>query len=195
VTEAEWLQGNDLQQMVRHMHYRASARKFRLFEVACCRGVCERWTDVEFQEVLIVAEKYADGLATAQEMMETAFGGHRFGWTSVKKVARSFRDSDPQELTRQCGLLREVLGNPFFHQPVADLAWLVWNNRTAARVAADAYAGRQLPKGTLNPASLSLLADALEDAGCTDANLLGHLRSPGPHVRGCWAVDLVLGKE
>jgi hypothetical protein len=42
---------------------------------------------------------------------------------------------------------------------------------------------------------LSLLADVLEDAGCTDADLLGHLRGPGPHVRGCWAVDLVLGKE
>jgi hypothetical protein len=40
-----------------------------------------------------------------------------------------------------------------------------------------------------------LLADALEDAGCTDAELLGHLRGPGTHVRGCWAVDLVLGKE
>ena len=39
------------------------------------------------------------------------------------------------------------------------------------------------------------LADALEDAGCTDGELLGHLRSPEPHVRGCWAVDLVLGKE
>jgi hypothetical protein len=42
---------------------------------------------------------------------------------------------------------------------------------------------------------LPILADALEDAGCADAELLGHLRSPGPHVRGCWAVDLVLGKS
>jgi len=42
---------------------------------------------------------------------------------------------------------------------------------------------------------LPLLADALEDAGCTDAELLGHLRGPGPHVRGCWALDLVLGKS
>jgi hypothetical protein len=42
---------------------------------------------------------------------------------------------------------------------------------------------------------IPLLADALEDAGCTDAELLGHLRGPGPHVRGCWAVDVVLGKE
>jgi hypothetical protein len=52
-----------------------------------------------------------------------------------------------------------------------------------------------MAEGTLDPARLTVLADALEDAGCTDADLLGHLRSPGPHVRGCWAVDLVLGKE
>ena len=45
------------------------------------------------------------------------------------------------------------------------------------------------------PARLSLLADALEDAGCANADLLGHLRGEGPHVRGCWAVDLVLWKE
>jgi hypothetical protein len=42
---------------------------------------------------------------------------------------------------------------------------------------------------------LPVLADALEEAGCTDADILGHLRGPGPHVRGCWAVDLILGKR
>ena len=41
---------------------------------------------------------------------------------------------------------------------------------------------------------LPVLVDAFEDAGCADADLLGHLRGPGPHVRGCWAVDLLLGK-
>jgi len=41
---------------------------------------------------------------------------------------------------------------------------------------------------------LPVLADALEEAGCTDADLLGHLRGPGPHVRGCWVLDLLLGK-
>jgi hypothetical protein len=40
-----------------------------------------------------------------------------------------------------------------------------------------------------------VLADALEEVGCTDAGLLGHLRGPGPHVRGCWAVDLLLGRS
>jgi hypothetical protein len=42
---------------------------------------------------------------------------------------------------------------------------------------------------------LPVLADALEEAGCTDADILSHLRGPGPHVRGCWVVDLLLGKE
>ena len=41
---------------------------------------------------------------------------------------------------------------------------------------------------------LPVLADALDDAGCANADLLAHLRGPGPHVRGCWAVDLLLGK-
>jgi hypothetical protein len=42
---------------------------------------------------------------------------------------------------------------------------------------------------------LPLLHDALLDAGCTDQNILDHCRSPGPHVRGCWVVDLILGRE
>lgn len=43
--------------------------------------------------------------------------------------------------------------------------------------------------------AMPILADALQDAGCGDDNILGHCRGPGPHVRGCWVVDLVLGKE
>jgi hypothetical protein len=42
---------------------------------------------------------------------------------------------------------------------------------------------------------LPLLADALMDDGCDDEQVLGHCRGEGPHVRGCWVVDLVLGKE
>jgi hypothetical protein len=57
-----------------------------------------------------------------------------------------------------------------------------------------AYEERLLPSGHLDPVRLAVLADALEAAGCQDAQLLGHLRAPGPHVRGCAAVDAVLGK-
>jgi hypothetical protein len=52
-----------------------------------------------------------------------------------------------------------------------------------------------MPEGTFDTARLAILADALLDAGCDDEGLLAHLRGPGPHVRGCWAVDAILGKS
>jgi hypothetical protein len=95
---------------------------------------------------------------------------------------------------RNMPMLLDVFGNPFRPGRV-DPSVLAWNAGTLQRLAWGAYEERRLPEGTFDPARLVLLADALEDAGCTDTELLGHLRSPGPHVRGCWAVDLVLGKE
>jgi hypothetical protein len=62
-------------------------------------------------------------------------------------------------------------------------------------LAQGAYDDRLLPGGHLDPARLAVLADALEDAVGPGPELRGHLRAPGPHVRGCWALDLVLGKE
>jgi hypothetical protein len=62
------------------------------------------------------------------------------------------------------------------------------------RLAQAAYEDRHLPAGTLDDTRLLILADALEEAGCSDAAILGHLRGPGPHVRGCWVLDLILGK-
>jgi hypothetical protein len=57
------------------------------------------------------------------------------------------------------------------------------------------YEHRDLPSGTLDPARLAVLADALEEAGCDNPDILKHLRGPGPHVRGCWVLDLLLGKS
>jgi hypothetical protein len=99
------------------------------------------------------------------------------------------------ELLVQASLLRCVLGYTFRSADAPDPAWLRWNGGTVVKLAGDAYEHRSLPDGTLDPVLVGLLADALEEAGCTDADLLGHLRGPGPHVRGCWAVDLVLGKR
>jgi hypothetical protein len=96
---------------------------------------------------------------------------------------------------RQSELLRDLFGNPFRPVPAVDPAWLAWKDGSVPQLAGAAYEERQLPKGTFDPARLALLADALEDAGCADAELLAHLRGPGPHVRGCWVVDLILGKE
>jgi len=81
-------------------------------------------------------------------------------------------------------LLRELVGNPFREIGV-DPAWLMWQGGIVARLAQAAFEERRLPDGTLDPANLGLVADALEDAGCADADLLGQLRGPGPHVSGC----------
>jgi hypothetical protein len=92
----------------------------------------------------------------------------------------------------QAGLLRDVF-NPF--RAAAGAPALGSRDGGALlKLAEAAYEERELPQGTLDRACLAVLADALEEAGCTDACLLNHLRGPGPHVRGCWAVDAVQGR-
>jgi hypothetical protein len=98
------------------------------------------------------------------------------------------------EYAQQAGLLRDLFGNPFRLVTLSP-AILTWNDSTVIRLAQAAYDERHLPAGTLDSGRLAVLADALEEAGCSDADILGHLRGPGPHVRGCWAVDLCLGKS
>jgi hypothetical protein len=88
---------------------------------------------------------------------------------------------------RQADLLRCIFGNPFRPSPTLAPSILAHNGGTALRLAAAIYEGRAFDR-------LPVLADALEDAGCGDAEVLGHCRSGGEHVRGCWVVDLVLGK-
>jgi hypothetical protein len=88
---------------------------------------------------------------------------------------------------RLCELLRDTVGNPFHPRPAHDAAWLEANGGLAGRLANSIYAERKFSE-------LPILADALEDAGCTEAALLEHLRGPGPHERGCWALDVILGK-
>ncbi|MFO0806182.1 MAG: hypothetical protein U0791_24025 [Gemmataceae bacterium] len=81
-------------------------------------------------------------------------------------------------------MLRDIFGNPF--RPVAfDPSW---RTSTAVAIAKGMYESRDF-------APMPLLADALQDAGCEHADILDHCRGPGPHVKGCWVVDLVLGRE
>src|SRR4051812_34796679 len=77
----------------------------------------------------------------------------------------------------------------------ASTAWLSWNNGTVRRLAETAYDARLLPSGELDRARLAVFADALEEASCTDADLLAHLRSDGPHVHRCFAIDALLCKD
>jgi hypothetical protein len=94
----------------------------------------------------------------------------------------------------QSRLFRDIFGNPFRAAPAIETTWLAWNDGIVKKLAEATYEHRSLPEGTLDWDRLAVLADALEEAGCTDANLLGHLRGPGQHVRGCFAVDALLGK-
>ena len=91
----------------------------------------------------------------------------------------------------QADVLRCVFGDPF--RPVSIEP--SWRTPAATNLAPAASDSRRLPGKLLDPERLAVLSDASEEAGCTDAGILAHLRSPGPHVRGCWSVDLVLGKK
>jgi hypothetical protein len=86
---------------------------------------------------------------------------------------------------RHAGLLHDIVGNPF-RRAKCRRPWLTWNDGTVVRLARTIYEKQCF-------GDLPVLADALEDAGCDNAELIGHLRGPGPHVRGCWVVDLLLG--
>ncbi len=88
------------------------------------------------------------------------------------------------ERSVQATFLRDILGNLF--RPVTFSS--VWRTDTAVSLARQMYESRDF-------SAMPIVADALQDAGCDSADILDHCRRDGPHVRGCWVVDLVLGKE
>jgi hypothetical protein len=124
----------------------------------------------------------ADGAAAQLPMSRRyalawlALGTH-FAWDEPKDLsAMSDYDSVP--------ILRDVFGNPF--RPVAFSP--DWRTDTVLALARQMYDSREF-------SAMPILADALQDAGCDNDDILSHCRGDGPHVRGCWVVDLVLGKE
>jgi hypothetical protein len=89
-----------------------------------------------------------------------------------------------RQCQRQVGVLKEIFGNPF--RPVTfDPTWRTPEVMDLARGIYEDRAFDRLP----------VLADALEESGCQDAEILDHCRGPGLHARGCWAIDLILGKS
>lgn len=95
-------------------------------------------------------------------------------------------DAEEAESADQCRLIRDIFGNPFRLAKI-DQSCLGWNDGTVPKLAQAIYDDRRFE-------DLPILADALEDAGCHNADILAHCRQPGEHVRGCWVVDLLLGK-
>jgi hypothetical protein len=87
----------------------------------------------------------------------------------------------------QAGLLRDIFGSLFRPAPL-DPAWLTGRDGLLVLMARRMYDSRDFT-------DMRILADVLEEAGCTDEQVLGHVRGPGPHVRGCWFLDVLLGKS
>jgi hypothetical protein len=224
MTEAEWLAAAQPYLMLRFLRDRggASERKLRLFAVACCRRVWTLLTDERGRRAVEVAERFADRLAGDQERGAAAGGASPFKGSSNEGYPAQFacwstcadESSGAAEVAAewaaqvvaganegrtawpvaieanqaaQAALLRDIVGNPFGMAPSLAPAVLAWNNGTVGKLAAAIYEERAFDR-------LPVLADALEDAGCTDTAVLAHCRSGGEHVRGCWVVDLVLGK-
>ncbi len=209
MTEAEWLACADPKPMLESLRGKVSDRKLRLFAVACCRRGRSILRSRTTREALEALEAYADDLITRKVMKERRdiwygrfdypfpIGGtwnsalaqatimHTKVW-ACEAAAEAARASPKPEKERavQAQLVRELLGNPF--RPITFSP--SWRTDTAFAIAAQMYESRDF-------SAMSILADALQDAGCENADVLDHCRDPhATHVRGCCVVDLVLGK-
>jgi hypothetical protein len=208
MTEAEWLACTEPTPMLEFLGDRASSRKLRLFAVACCRRIWHLLTDEASRRAVEVAERYADGQVTEEQLEEAgkragwaaAWAAHgdaaeaaawaasrreEEGWPSITAERAGFAETqDATERQFQSDLLRDLFGNPF-RPATVNPRWLTSTVTAFARTIYEDRAFDRMPQ----------LADALERAGCTNADILAHCRQPGEHVRGCWVVDLILGKE
>jgi uncharacterized membrane protein len=223
MTEEEWLACRAPKAMLAFLcdhsgtaRRKQGRRKLRLLACACCRRVWHKLTEDRDRRMVLLSEDFADGAASPQELgaarqLSLDRPGHIF-----PAVRAAIATADPQpraavneamfgvcsavashgagygerwqaEAEALAEVVRELFGNPF-RAARCERRWLTANDGAARRVAQAAYDSRDL-------ADLPVVADALEEAGCDERALLGHLRSPGPHVRGCWALDLVLGKS
>jgi hypothetical protein len=222
MTEAEWLACTDPVRMLIHLGKRTKqGRKARLFAVACCRRIWHLMVDPRSQGAVLMSEQYADRLEKKDTLTEVAGKA----WQAIRELLTSQSspsqaqaadaawrtaglnyvrmgaasalqavESRTEEAAVQATLLRCIFGNPF--RPVAlKPAWLAWQGGTIPKLAQGIYEERALPSGELDTARLAVLADALEEAGCDNTDILNHCRQPGPHVRGCWVLDLILGME
>jgi hypothetical protein len=177
---------------------RASTRKYRLFAVACCR-VHAKITDPDCLALINLSEKWADGEADAVEVRAlrrkvyrwaerqssgrsrwvTLYGAY---WTAKPKGSPVFGFLNHKTYRP---LLAEIVGPspmPFTFDPA-------WRTDTAIALARTMYESREF-------SAMPILADALQDAGCENETILKHCRDrKQKHVRGCWVLDMVLGKQ
>jgi hypothetical protein len=214
VTEAEWLACTNPVPMLDFLRGKTSDRKLRLAACAFLRRVLMLLTDEDAQHPLFVAERFADDEASETELSRAydtagnkgccvasthgytaAYDSCRAACHAAVEHARAAKQAvEPASLNAvyfaeqqaQPPVIRDIF-NPFVRLAV-DPSWLAWNDAIVVKLAQGIYDDRAFDR-------LPILADALEDAGCAETTILDHLRSPGPHARGCWPLDLILGKQ
>jgi hypothetical protein len=219
VKESDWVSSDDPDAMLAALGDGPSVRKKRLFACACCRRVLSRIPDGRIRAALEVSEAFADGAATREQLA----AAYSVAWEVYEVAMSSGEPEEPftEAVEQACGeelgdvaaIAQEARLDPALYDDPspADRRFTRRERKAQADLIRDLF-GRPAPprRRWLTPAVLALargiyeerafdrlpvLADALEEAGCADERLLGHCRSPGPHARGCWAVDLVLGRE
>jgi hypothetical protein len=213
MTEQEWLNSANPEPMLDFLRGKGSQRKARLFTCACCRRIWHLLTDERSRRAVELSEQYADGEVSVPELTASRIAAysacfeiarenphsaayraagaafvtanHDFCDTSrVSWSAWSAADQENAEQQAQARLIQELYGNPF-HPASLTPSGLPASITTLAQ---GVYHDRRFQ-------DLPILADALEEASCTSADVLSHCRGPGSHVRGCWALDLILGKS
>lgn len=222
MTEAEWLKSFDSQAMIAVVSNKGSARLWRLLAVAGLRRIEDSLPDLRSRNALAVAERFADANASVEELsaarIQAEEAAHYFAdeeyalepetrgkpdlearyqtilqaMLDAKAVLLCVAENIGDTIARAerlhfPDLFREIFGNPF-RWKILDPAWLASNDGSVRRTAQRIYDDRSFDE-------MPILADALEAAGCRDADILEHCRRPGEHVRGCWVLDLLLEKE
>jgi hypothetical protein len=142
------------------------------------------------QAALVAQQAAGNDLPNRGVLQNAEFTAYAYAWAN-DDTPDTFPDDSPacQKLLkearrRQDAIFRDLVGNPFL--PVQfDSSWRTADVLGLARSLYEGGAFDRLP----------ILADALMDAGCADDAILSHCRGPGPHTRGCWVIDLVLGKS
>jgi hypothetical protein len=194
MTEAEWLVTTDPNPMLKFLknRVRASDRKLRLYAVSLCRLMWPDFPNDRCRQAVIAAELFADSridesdLSLAREgaldtydlIIELDFEGVARARVAAETAA--FPVIVP-ELRGSTSYLRDLFGNPF--RPTAFDH--TWGTSTVLALAQGIYDDSAFD-------CMPILADALQDAGCEQEDMLSHCRSDGPHVKGCWVIDFLL---
>ncbi|QJW94717.1 hypothetical protein [Frigoriglobus tundricola] len=153
---------------------------FRIIGTATCTSCALAYDALARDSDPVLARIAAEYAGRGRQAGEAQFAAEEAEVRALPRYVRALVG----EQTNQAQLLRDIIGNPFRVAAFSSN----WRTGTTVLLARQMHESRDY-------SAMPVLADALQDCGCDNCDMLDHCRGPGPHVRGCWVVDLVLGKE